>query len=258
MQTLLLLCILGAATSCGIAPIAANASCCECAGYDGDAHACHWCPAPVGGCKYFGSNEYRCPGFIVQRSDCPGVPCPPINVSPTPTPSRGGSPSRTPSPTPTRASPSPSPAPPAPLRPFSKKGVGYYGGNCSDLAVLSNLSWFYDWGHDQESLVRSNCPTGQGSNHAVNGVEWVPMIWGKYALKNISQMNTTFIAGARYIFSFNEPCRGSRALASNGRAGVCIQPNYRRSMRVKLRKRSMVAFGMEQGLRQCHRKGLSV
>ncbi len=53
--------------------------------------------------------------------------------------------------------------------------------------------------------MRSNCPTGRGSNHAVDGVEWVPQIWGKYALKNISQMNTTFIAGSRYIFSFNEP-----------------------------------------------------
>jgi len=85
--------------------------------------------------------------------------------------------------------------------------VGYYGGNCSDFLEggLSNISWFYDWGHDQESLARSGCPTSTQKNHNVAGVEYVPQIWGKYALKNISNMNTTFIQGARFIFSFNEP-----------------------------------------------------
>lgn len=34
-----------------------------------------------------------------------------------------------------------------PPRPFSKKGVGYYGGTCDDFATggLDNISWFYDW-----------------------------------------------------------------------------------------------------------------
>ena len=84
--------------------------------------------------------------------------------------------------------------------------MGYYGGNCNDFgdAGLSNISWFYDWGHDQASMARSGCASRQ-PNHNVLGVEYVPQIWGKYALKNITQMNTTFISGARYIFSFNEP-----------------------------------------------------
>lgn len=53
-------------------------------------------------------------------------------------------------------------------------------------------------------MDRSGCPSRQ-RDHNVDGVEYVPMIWGKYALKNITQMNTTFIRGARAIFSFNEP-----------------------------------------------------
>jgi hypothetical protein len=55
---------------------------------------------------------------------------------------------------------SPGPAPsPGPLRPFSKKGVGYYGGKCSDFEAggLDNVSWGYDWGHDKASLARSGC-----------------------------------------------------------------------------------------------------
>jgi len=94
------------------------------------------------------------------------------------------------------------------MRPFSKKGVGYYGGNCSDFddnGGLTNISWFYDWGHDQASLVRSNCNIERQRQPNWHGVEYIPMIWGKYALKNISDMNTTFIAGASAIFSFNEP-----------------------------------------------------
>jgi len=129
------------AAACGANPVAANASCCECAGFTGDAHACHWCPPPIGGCKYFGSPEYRCAGFVAERAACPGAPCAPLSASasatPTPTPTRtaGGPPPASPSGAPSRA-------PPAPLRPFSKKGVGYFGGACGDFgaAGLSNIS----------------------------------------------------------------------------------------------------------------------
>ena len=63
---------------------------------------------------------------------------------------------------------------------------------------------FRNRGHDQASLSRSGC-SSSGPNHAWQGVEYVPQIWGKYALKNISNMNVTFIQGASSIFSFNEP-----------------------------------------------------
>lgn len=205
--------------ACGIAPDAQNATCCECAGFDGSGHACHWCPPPVGGCHYSGSAEYRCAGFVTLRADCP-TQCPPIGPSgtatstPSPTPSPASL-SRTPSP----RSASPSPAPPPPLRPFSKKGVGYYGGQCGDFGGqgLSNISWWYDWGHDQASLYRSGCASS-GPSHAMLGAEYVPMIWGKYALKNITEMNVTFIQGASSIFSFNEPDHSVRL-------GGCVRVN---------------------------------
>jgi hypothetical protein len=204
LSLIALLAHLQLASPCGIAPVAANATCCQCAGFSGSGFPCHWCPGvPAGsptGCHYHGSAQYGCAGFVAKRADCPSA-C--ATLSPT------ASPSPTPIPSGFTASASASPAPlpsPIPLRPFSKKGVGYYGGNCSDFGEggLSSISWFYDWGHDQASMARSGCASRQ-PDHNVLGVEYVPQIWGKYALKNITQMNTTFISGARYIFSFNEP-----------------------------------------------------
>lgn len=201
MLLLLILLLLPLTQSCGVSPDAKNASCCDCAGYDGSGAACHWCPPTepfsLGSCKYRGGNNYTCPGFVAKRTSCPGAPCPP--------PGPPGSPSNTPSNSPSPPV-APSYPPPAPLRPHTKKGVGYYGGNCLDFGTLglSNISWFYDWGHDQASMDRSGCPSRQ-RDHNVLGVEYIPMIWGKYALKNISEMNTTFIKGASTILSFNEP-----------------------------------------------------
>jgi len=134
-----------AVDGCGIAPDAKNATCCECAGYAGDQHPCHWCPAPVGGCRYFGSAEYRCAGFIAVRSDCPQT-CGSISnsnsASLSATSSRVSTASQSPSPS---ASFEVHPTPH--MRPFSKKGVGYYGGLCNDFSAggLDNISWFYDW-----------------------------------------------------------------------------------------------------------------
>ena len=203
------LALLAGARACGIAPVAADSTCCECAGYRGDQASCHWCPPASGepGCKYKGSASYACNGFVADRAKCPGAPCAPLSASPTSSP-RSLSP--TPTPSPTAASPSPSPAPlpsPGPLRPFSKKGVGYYGGHCDDFSArgLSGVSWAYDWGHDKASLARGGCATPPTGAEFIDGVEYVPQVWGKFALKNISQMNTTFIRGARTIFSFNEP-----------------------------------------------------
>jgi hypothetical protein len=203
----LVLAALTPAHSCGINPVAANASCCECAGYSGSGALCHWCPPSSGepGCKYRGSGAYACAGFVAQRAECPGTPCAPISASASRTPTRDNSPSRTPSPTPTAASPSPSPAPEGPLRPFTKKGVGFYGGHCDDFDILSNVSWSYDWGHEKASITRSGCAVYPSGAQLLSGVEYIPQIWGKFALKNLSDMNTTFIKGARYIFSFNEP-----------------------------------------------------
>lgn len=180
--------LIASAAACGINPDPVNASCCECAGFSGSGAACHWCPpGDTPGCKYRGSNAYTCTGFVAKRADCP-QPC--VSASPSSSPAL-------PSPS---SSPVPMPSP-VPLRPFTKKGVGYYGGKCSDFDVggLNNISWAYDWGHDQEALVRSGCPTAPNGSSFISGVEWVPMIWGKYALKNVTQMNVTFIRGARYI-----------------------------------------------------------
>jgi hypothetical protein len=130
--------------ACGIAPDAKNATCCQCAGYTGDQHACHWCPSPVGGCRYFGSAEYGCPGFVVKRSDCPES-CPSMSVSPSGSVTSSASHNSLVS---LSQTPTPVPIPPAPsMRPFSKKGVGYFGGSCDDFGSngLSNISWFFDW-----------------------------------------------------------------------------------------------------------------
>jgi hypothetical protein len=131
-------------TACGIAPYAKNASCCQCAGYTGDQHACHWCPSPVGGCRYFGSAEYDCPGFIVKRSDCPES-C--LSVSPAPISSTTTHSTQPRSVSFSQTQPAFSPEPTPSMRPFSKGGVGYYGGSCDDFGLegLSNISWFYDW-----------------------------------------------------------------------------------------------------------------
>ena len=74
------------------------------------------------------------------------------------------------------------------------------------------MSWFYDWGHDQVSLTPSRTAVAQnascqsiGPGHLVDGAEYVPMIFSKFALANISRINTTFLQGARYVFGYNEP-----------------------------------------------------
>ena len=206
LHLLMLSVFLAGTAACGVNPDPVNASCCECAGYTGSGASCHWCPVASGtpGCKYRGSTAYTCAGFVSKRLDCP-LPCAPISASPSSTPLHVS-----PSPSSSVISPSSSPGPapsPGPLRPFSKKGVGYYGGKCSDFEAggLDNVSWGYDWGHDKASLARSGCATEPNGKSFISGVEYVPMIWGKYALKNVSQMNTTYIRGASYIFSFNEP-----------------------------------------------------
>ena len=141
-RTWCLIALFVASEGCGTAPDAKNATCCQCVG---DQHPCHWCPAPVGGCRYFGSAEYHCAGFIDIRTDCPQA-CASISssnsVSTTASSSRMSTASQSPSPTASyEVRPTPS------MRPFSKKGVGYYGGLCDDFSTggLGNISWFYDW-----------------------------------------------------------------------------------------------------------------
>ena len=86
-----------------------------------------------------------------------------------------------------------------------KKGVGG-GGMCGDLeppAGLSSVSWFYDWGHSRKAY--SNCTTNQRKD-----LEYVPMIWGKWALSNATNVireltELTRVSPIRSIFGFNEP-----------------------------------------------------
>ena len=39
----------------------------------------------------------------------------------------------------------------------------------------------------------------------MGGAEYVPQIWSKYALANISNINATFLRGARFVLGYNEP-----------------------------------------------------
>lgn len=82
-----------------------------------------------------------------------------------------------------------------------KRGAAYFGGNCSDFITpgLSAVSFVYDWGHLEASLARSNC------SGLPPDVEYVPMQWGRYGLRNISAYNTTFLAKAKYFLGYNEP-----------------------------------------------------
>ena len=154
----------------------------------------------------------------------PTPPPPPSPPSPRPTPPKAPTPGPGPTPppapvpvlpTPPPVPPSPTPGPVGPTGRSFKKGVGYYGGNCADFARgmggLDNISWFYDWGHDQVSF--SNKRNGNGAPNGsscqsllnVSGVEYIPMIFSKYALANTSNINQTYLEGAKYIFGYNEP-----------------------------------------------------
>eukprot|EP00039_Didymoeca_costata_P000795 m.47281 g.47281 ORF g.47281 m.47281 type:complete len:423 (-) comp10477_c0_seq1:565-1833(-) len=83
-----------------------------------------------------------------------------------------------------------------------KKGVAG-GGLCGDLdeGGLNTTTWWYDWGHTKEGFKQCN-----GTSPKTQ--EYVPMIWGKWTLKNVTALIETLKAnasGARYIFGFNEP-----------------------------------------------------
>eukprot|EP00041_Stephanoeca_diplocostata_P008782 m.130949 g.130949 ORF g.130949 m.130949 type:complete len:414 (+) comp17475_c0_seq22:99-1340(+) len=85
---------------------------------------------------------------------------------------------------------------------FKKGGAG--GGLCGDLDDGPgglNVSWWYDWGHSRNGFKQCN---GTSPIRA----EYVPMIWGKWALANTTQLIADLAEnapGARYIFGFNEP-----------------------------------------------------
>jgi hypothetical protein len=90
--------------------------------------------------------------------------------------------------------------------------VAYYGGNFQDFSAagLDNVRWFYDWDKDQVSLsskrngnhtsCQSKLPQGN-----VNGVDYIPQIFSRYALANISNIDPQYLTNATYIFGFNEP-----------------------------------------------------
>jgi hypothetical protein len=90
-----------------------------------------------------------------------------------------------------------------PTDPAFKKGVGG-GGDCGDLddgAGGLNVSWWYDWGHDRKGFAQCNGTSPQRA-------EYVPMVWGKWALKNATALEADLRAhapGARFVFGFNEP-----------------------------------------------------
>ena len=68
-----------------------------------------------------------------------------------------------------------------PGQPHFKKGVGG-GGMCSDMGTgpggLSTVSFWYDWGHERAGYAACNGSYPQQ--------EYVPMVWGKWALANAS------------------------------------------------------------------------
>jgi len=88
--------------------------------------------------------------------------------------------------------------------PYFKKGVGG-GGLCGDLddgpGGLKTVAWWYDWGHTAKGFSECN---GTSPAHA----EYVPMVWGKWALGNASSLIASLRQSApkaKFIFGFNEP-----------------------------------------------------
>eukprot|EP00035_Acanthoeca_spectabilis_P014581 m.280991 g.280991 ORF g.280991 m.280991 type:complete len:284 (+) comp16171_c0_seq2:2950-3801(+) len=101
---------------------------------------------------------------------------------------------------------------------YFKKGSGG-GGYCGDLddgpGGLHTPTWWYDWGHTAEGFAQCN---GTSPVHA----EYVPMIWGKWALANSTNLIEVLrekAPHAQYVFGFNEPDHSGSYLKPQDAAG---------------------------------------
>ena len=82
---------------------------------------------------------------------------------------------------------------------------------CGDLAALSSVGWWYDWGPDRSSFANVGCPLNK-----VNGggmAEYVPMI---SSLSGLASVNETRIRGSEYLLGYNEPENHQQVNASDG------------------------------------------
>jgi hypothetical protein len=73
-----------------------------------------------------------------------------------------------------------------------KRGLGLYGTNsCSDIKLLKQVSWIYNWG-GQPGGILEQC-------YEELGIEFVPMVWGLN--NNVNELYTK----SKYLLTFNEP-----------------------------------------------------
>ncbi len=81
---------------------------------------------------------------------------------------------------------------------------GIAGGACK-VRTAMNVSWYYNWsGTENEACA------------VVNGVEYVPMIWGADTAANIQTAVAGFASkGSKYVLGFNEPDNTAAGGGSN-------------------------------------------
>jgi hypothetical protein len=208
LPVLLLLLLFAAATSTAV-----QRPCCECAGeplVDKETNRTvgvfHWCPWGAG--RYRGchmpprdpsapSPAYSCNGslagggVVIDKAHCPSPCLPPRKPPAGPRP-----------PTP--------PLPPASTNP--KRGVCLAPkGNhthCDDLRALSGAAtWYTNWGEADTLWSHVGCP----HRPVVQGVEYVPQLWGKGHLVKAGALNTTLFSESKYLMAFNEPDQFSQS-----------------------------------------------
>jgi len=73
-----------------------------------------------------------------------------------------------------------------------------FEGGCSDLSLLSNISWYYAWSMQPISTI-TNCASVLGPNRYI---EFVPMVWGSGSVTNVV---ANLPAGTTHLMAFNEP-----------------------------------------------------
>lgn len=83
---------------------------------------------------------------------------------------------------------------PAPPR-SGKRGLAWFNSkSCSDLKLMSKVSFIYNWGTGPDEELM-NCFESLG-------IEYIPMQWGG---GGIDTLNQTIFAGSKHFFGFNEP-----------------------------------------------------
>jgi hypothetical protein len=76
-----------------------------------------------------------------------------------------------------------------------KRGLAWFNSKaCSDLKLMSSVSWFYNWAPTPDQEL-ANC-------FVELGIEYIPMQWGGGGLADLNQ---TIYSGSGHLFTFNEP-----------------------------------------------------